>query len=211
MQIILRTAIFCVLSGLFLQCSISNPKKSIEDLKTAFNDESTASLKYSKFAQVAQKEGHETISKLFDAVSESSNILANTHRKALETLGSRPGFAEIGSFDVKTTIENLQSAINGEAYEVQTMYPKFIRDAENEKAPQAGKSFTWAWDTGKKHMNYFRRAAISLSKGTTSGFPLTWFLCPVCGNTYNSVDVKPICDFCLSKQESFNGYVQASE
>ncbi len=211
MQIIFRSAIFCVLAGLFLQCSISNPKKSIEDLKTAFNNESTASLKYSKFAQVAQKEGYDTISKLFDVVSESSNILANSHRKTLEILGSRPGFAEIGSFDVKTTIENLQSAINGEAYQVQTMYPKFIRDAENEKAPQAGKSFTWAWDTGKKHLNYFRRFAISLSKGNTSGLPLTWFLCPVCGNTYNALDVKLICDFCLSKQEVFIGYAQVSE
>lgn len=211
MKVILRSVIFCVLTGLFLQCSISNPKKSIENLRTAFNNESTASLKYSKFAQVAQKEGHDTIAKLFDAVSESSNILANNHRKAIETLGSRPGFAEIGGFDVKSTIENLQSAINGEAYEVQTMYPKFIRDAENDKAPQAGKCFTWAWDTGKKHMNYFRRAAISLSKGTTSGLPLTWFLCPVCGNTYNSVDVKPVCDFCLTKQEGFIGYEKASE
>jgi rubrerythrin len=211
MNIIFRSAIFCILAGLLVQCSISNPTKSIEDLRTAFNNESTASLKYSKFAQVAQSEGLDTISKLFDAVSESSNIMANNHRKALEILGSRPGFAEIGSFDVKTTLENLQSAINGEAYEVQTSYPKFIRDAENEKAPQAGKSFTWAWDTGKKHLTYLRRSAASLAKGNSTGLPLTWYLCPVCGNTYNSLDVKPMCDFCLSKQESFIGYVQASE
>lgn len=200
-----------MLAFAFLRCGSSTPKKSAEDLNSAFNNASTVSIKYSKFAQVALSEGFDTISKLFDAASESENIQANNYRKALGKFGARPGLAAIGNFEVKTTAENLQFAINGEAYEVQTMYPKFIRDAENEKAPDAGKSFTWAWDTGKKHLNYFRKAQPSLSKGTESGLSLVWLLCPNCGNTYGQQDLKPACDFCLTKQEYFIGYVQVSQ
>ena len=211
MNVFFRWITFVVLAGFFLQCNSLKPVKTIENLRIAFNNESTASVKYSKFAQIALSEGFDTISRLFDATSESANIQANNHRKVLEKFGGNPGLAEISGFDVKTTADNLQAAINSEAYQMQTMYPNFIRDAENEKAPEAGKSFTWAWDTGKKHINYYRKALATVSKGNESGLPNLWFVCPVCGNTYNQKDLKPVCDFCLAKQESFIGYVQVSK
>ena len=190
----------------FAQCHSSKPKKSLEDLKTAFNNESTASQKYTKFAQTAMSEGFDTIAKLVDAASKSESIHAVNHGKALEKYGKSIGNAEIGSYEVKTTAENLQNAINGETYEMQTMYPVFIRDAENEKAPDAAKTFTWAWDAEKIHLNYYRKAADAIQKGNETGLSLTWYICPICGNTFNATDIKPKCDFCLTLKENFIGY-----
>ncbi len=50
-------------------------------------------------------------------------------------------------FEVKTTAENLQAAIDGESYEVSTMYPQFLDESKLEKVEKAEKSFTWAIDT----------------------------------------------------------------
>jgi rubrerythrin len=211
MKTIIRFTLLITFAIIFTHCSTSKPKKSIENLKTAFNSESTASSKYSKFAQVALTEGFDTIAKLFDAVSKSENIHAFNHGKALEKLGVNAGIAEIGSFEVKTTIENLQTAINGETYEMNTMYTGFIRTAEEEKAPVAGKSFTWAIEAEKKHLNYFRQAAAAVALGNESGLPVDWLVCPTCGNTIRFTDVKDLCDFCLTKKENFIGFTEEQQ
>lgn len=208
MKTIFRFILLITVVAVFTHCGMSKPKKSIENLKAAFNSESTASTKYSKFAQVAQTEGFDTIAKLFDAVSKSENIHAFNHGKALEKLGVSAGIAEIGNYEVKTTIENLQTAISGETYEMNGMYSGFVRTAEEEKAPDAGKSFTWAIDAEKKHLVYFRQAATAAALGNETGLTLDWLVCPTCGNTLRATDVKPLCDFCLTKKENFIGYTQ---
>ena len=211
MKIFFRFILLIIVAGVSGQCSNSTPKRSIEDLKTAFNIESTAAEKYTKFAQVAMEEGFDTITRLFEAVSKSESIHAFNHGKALEKLGGNAEVAVIGSYEVKSTAENIQTAINSETYELQTMYPGFVRNSEKEKAPDAAKSFTWAWDTEKKHLSYFRQAAESMLKGNETALQITWYVCPLCGNTYNPTDIKEICDFCLTRQENFIGYSENPE
>lgn len=192
--------------GVFAQCNSSKPVKSIEDLRTAFNSESTASEKYAKFAQVAMEEGYDTIAKLFEATSKSEKIHAFNHGKVLGKYSNSVGNAEIGNYEIQTTIENIQTAINNETYEMQTMYPGFIKNAEMEKAPEAAKSFTWARDGEKKYLNYYRQVQSLIVKGNESGLPYEWYVCPTCGNIYNDIDVKESCDFCLTKKVNFAGY-----
>lgn len=189
-------------------CNSVKPLKSIENLKLAYNHESTVSIKYSKFAQAALTEGYDTIAQLFDAASKSENIHAYNHKMALNKLGVIIDMPEIGQFEVKTTAENLQIAINGETYEIQSFYPSFIKIAEAEKAPDAGKAFTWALETEKKHLKYFRQVASALTVNNESTLPFKWYICPLCGNTYNTTDLKEICDLCLTQQENFIGYEQ---
>lgn len=211
MKTIFRIILLITVAVIFTHCGMSKPKKSIENLKTAFNSESTASTKYSKFAQVALSEGFDTIAKLFDAVSKSENIHAFNHGKALEKLGVSAGIAEIGNYEVKTTIENLQTAIISETYKMNGMYTGFIRTAEEEKAPDAGKSFTWAINVEKKHLGYFQQAEAAVALGNETGLPLDWLVCPICGNTLNAIDVKPLCEFCLTKKENFIGFSEEQQ
>jgi len=211
MKTIIRLITLIFFVSVFTYCSTSKPKKSIGNLRTAFNNETTTAEKYSRFAQTALAEGLDTIARLFDAVSKSENIHAFNHGKALEKYGLTAGTPEIGSIEVKTTAENLEAAINSETYEMQTMYLGFIRTAEEEKAPEAAKSFTWARSAEIKHLSYYRQAAATLASGNESGLPTAWLVCPVCGNTVNSDNAKPLCDFCLNKQENFIGYTDGPQ
>jgi len=193
-----RTLLSLVLLGAFsiFGFAQTKPVKSIEGLKAAYNGESTASAKYAKFAEAADKEGLTNIAKMFRATSKAETIHAGNHKKVLVKLGVTVGDPEIGKFDVKTTAENLVDASKGETYEMMTMYPDFIKSAEAEKENGAKKSFRWAMDTEKKHNAFYQKALESLKAGTEKSLPGEWYVCPVCGNTYDANSVKALCDFC---------------
>ncbi|MBK8884674.1 MAG: rubrerythrin family protein [Bacteroidales bacterium] len=179
------------------------PVKSIENLKAAYNGESTASAKYAAFAEKAKAEGFDTVAVMFLATSKAEAIHAANHLKVLEKLGEKVEGPEIGAFVVLSTAENLDDAMKGETYEVETMYPGFIAAAESEKVKDAVKSFSWAVDTEKKHQAFYKKALDALNSGGESGLPLNWLVCPVCGNTYDLGSVTTACDFCMTNKEKF--------
>jgi rubrerythrin len=188
---------------LFLSGCAQKPVKTIENLKYAYNGESTASAKYAAFAEKAKAEGFDTVAVMFLATSKAEAIHAENHKKVLEKLGEKVAGPEIGKFDVLTTAENLADALGGETDEIDTMYPGFIAVAETEKAADAIKSFTWAIDTEKKHQAFYRTAISALQKGGEKTLPAKWFVCPVCGNTFDEANVSKSCDFCMTPQEKF--------
>ena len=176
--------------------------KTIENLKAGIKGETTASAKYKAFAEKARAEKLDTIAKLFDAASKSESIHAANHTKVLEGLGEKMEEFK-PEFEVKTTSENLQAAIDGESYEVATMYPDFIASATTEKVEKAVKSFTWAIDTEKKHAEFYKKAleALKLNKQNTLAFE--YVVCPVCGNTYEKATMDNNCAFCQTNSEKF--------
>ena len=179
------------------------PVKTIENLKAAYNGESTASAKYAAFAQKAKAEGFDTVAVMFMATSKSESIHAANHLKALEKLGEKVSGQQLGTFDVMTTAENLTDAIKGESYEIETMYPGFIEVAEKEKAKDAVKSFSWADDTEKKHADFYKKALAAINNGSETGLSFSWQVCPVCGNTYEAASVPTACDFCMTSKSKF--------
>lgn len=179
------------------------PAKTIENLKAAFNGESTASAKYAAFAEKAKAEGFDTVAVMFLAISKAESIHAENHKKVLEKLGEKVDGPEIGKFTVLTTAENLADAEKGETYEVSTMYPGFITTAKEQKVSDAVKSFTWAIDTEKKHQVFYKTALEALNTAGEKSLSSQWFVCPVCGNTYSVASVQEACDFCMTKKEKF--------
>jgi rubrerythrin len=190
-------------TAVILYSCASKPLKTIEDLKAAYNGESTASAKYAAFAEKAKQEGFDTVAVMFLATSKAESVHAGNHKKVLEKLGVKIEGPEIGKFEIKTTAENIDDALKGETYEVETMYPGFIKDAEGEKVPDAVKSFTWAIDTEKKHQVFYKNALEALNSGGEKTLPAVWFVCPVCGNTYDGATVAKVCDFCMTPKEKF--------
>jgi rubrerythrin len=141
--------------------------KSIDDLKAAFAGESQANRRYLAFAKKADEEGYPQVAKLFRAAAAAETVHAHNHLRALG--------------DVKTTTENLQTAIAGENYENTIMYPEFIKDAEGDQNKKALGSFKFAIEAEKVHEALYREALGSLSKDT----PLVdYYVCPVCGFTH---------------------------
>ena len=183
-------------------CNQPKPVKTIDNLKAGIKGETTASAKYSAFAQKAREEGNDTIAKLFEAASKAESIHAANHRKVLLALGEQMEEFK-PDFVVKTTAENLQAAIDGETYEVTTMYPQFLADARDEKVQKAIKSFTWAFDTEKKHQLFYTQALGALHENAEYKLAFEYAVCPVCGNTYEKAKGEEKCAFCQTNREKF--------
>ena len=137
--------------------------KTIANLKDAFKGESTASAKYAAYAEQAKKEGFVSIAIMFEATSKAEAIHAANHRTVLEKLGQTTEPVQ-PIFSVQTTMENLVDALKGESYEISTMYPGFIATAKSEDAKGAVKSFSWAFDTEKKHQTFYKNAIAALKE-----------------------------------------------
>lgn len=186
----------------FAGCNQPKPVKTVENLKAGIKGETTASAKYGAFAQKAKEEGNDTIAKLFEAASKAEAIHAANHKKVLEELGEKmEDFTP--QFEVKTTSENLQAAIEGETYEFTTMYPQFLADAKAEKSEKATKSFTWAFDTEKKHQQFYSKALEALKANAENTLAFEYAVCPVCGNTFDKGTIEEKCTFCQTSKEKF--------
>jgi len=195
--------LFAIVASIALTgCNQAKPTKTIENLKAGIKGETTASAKYAAFSVKAKEEGHDAIAKLFDAASKAEGIHAANHKKVLEGLGAKMDDFK-PEFEVKTTAENLQSAIDGEGYEVSTMYPQFLADAKAEKVGKAEKSYNWANDTEKKHHEFYMKALDALNASAENTLPTEYAICPVCGNTYDKAKMDPKCAFCQTGEEKF--------
>jgi rubrerythrin len=202
MKNVIKLIFIVATAGLMFGCA-QKPVKTIESLKAAYNGESTASAKYAAFAEKAKAEGLDTVAVMFMATSKAEAIHANNHKTVLEKLGEKIEGPQIGTFEVLSTVENLADAIKGETYEIDTMYPGFIATAEKEKCTDAVKSFTWAFDTEKKHQAFYKGTLGALNSVGEKILPAKWFVCPVCGNTYDIGTVTSACDFCRTAKEKF--------
>jgi len=202
MKTVLRSLTFISAMLLIFGCT-TKPVKTIENLKAAYNGESTASAKYAAFAEKAKAEGLDTVAVMFLATSKAEAIHAANHLKVLEKLGETVAAPEIGNFEVLTTAENLGDAMKDEAHEVDSMYPGFIETATAEKSTDAVKTFSWAVDTEIKHKEFYRLALAALNAGGEKSLPASWLVCPVCGNTYDIGSVTDACDFCMTTKEKY--------
>jgi len=197
-----KTILLPILSlFIVISCNIRQVK-TIENLKTGVKNETTSSLEYAAFSEKAKAEGHNEIAKLFEAISKSERVHATNHRKVLRNLGVKvEDFKPV--FDVKTTIDNLEAAIDGETYETKTMYPLFLKEARAEKNDRANKSFSWAFESELKHLVLFEKAVSALENKTEKTLSSQYAVCPICGNTYEQTDLEDKCAYCGTPKEKF--------
>jgi rubrerythrin len=179
----------------------NSAKETIKNLQDAFIGESTASAKYAAFAKKAREEGQDRIGLLFEAASKAESIHAGNHKAVLEQIGGAIPSLDL-KFDVKSTKENLQNAIEGESYEVQTMYPDFLKKAQEEGVQLAMISFNYAYQTEKKHKELYQNALFALKNKTTANLSPVYSVCTVCGNTYDTKSPER-CGICMTPKERF--------
>lgn len=179
--------------------------QTIENLKVSVMNESTASAKYAAFAVKAREEGHDSISRLFEAVSRAERIHAETFQGILDEKYDIKVEDFKLQFQVKTTAENIQAALDGESGEISTMYPQYLADAKTDKVEKAVNAFSWALEGEKKHLMFYKKALESLKSGTAVILPSGYAVCPVCGNTYDSLAIGNHCALCETAKEIFIG------
>jgi rubrerythrin len=157
-----------------------------DNLKEAFAGESQANRKYLAFAKKAEEDGFSQVAKLFRAAAEAETVHAHAH---LRVLGG-----------VKETEINLQEAIDGEGFEFQQMYPKFLAEAEAEGNKSAAFSIKNALAVEEIHYNLYTEASNAVKSG--DDLPENKiFVCSVCGNTVlgNAPDKCPVCGVLAEK------------
>lgn len=179
----------------------SNADKTVANIKAAIKGETTASAKYAAYAKKAEEEGYQKIALLFNAASKAESIHAGNHRSVLNQLGMQmDDFTP--EFTVKSTKENLKDAINGESYEVATMYPNFIKAAKEDNINLAQISFNYAYQTEKKHKRYYEKALKQLEENKESTLPSKYYVCTTCGNTYET-EAPDRCGISMTPKERF--------
>lgn len=159
--------------------------KTTENMLAAFKGETTASAKYAAYSKKAEQEGYHEIAMLFKAASMAENIHANNHKAVLGESGVTTPVIK-PEFTVRSTKENLEDAIKGETYEATTMYPEFLTAANAANDQMAMISLTYAYKTEKKHKVMYENALVALQNNTVKTLPAVFFICPTCGNTYET-------------------------
>lgn len=160
--------------------------KTTDNLKAAFAGESQANRRYLAFAKKAEEEGYQQIAKLFRAAAEAETVHALNH---LRIVG-----------EIKTTAENLNTAVGGETFEFKQMYPEYLKTAKSENNPQATWSFNVANQVEQVHANLFTKAINALKTGKE--LPnVEYYICSVCGNTVENEPPEkcPVCGAPRSK------------
>ena len=141
--------------------------KTQDNLHAAFDGESQASRKYYAFAKKADEEGFSQVARLFRAAAHAETIHAANH---LRTVG-----------DIKSTAENLKTAISDENYEHTRMYPEFIAEAEAAGDKKALTTFRWAMQVEKIHEMLYQQMLECLAEPQQA---VEIYVCPICGYTH---------------------------
>ena len=151
--------------------------KTSENLQAAFAGESQANRKYLAFAKKADDEGYEQAARLFRAAAAAETIHAHSHFRVMN--------------GVKSTKENLETAIQGETYEYKEMYPEMLKAAKSEGSKGAETSFNNACQVEVIHAGLYKKMLDNLG----SKEKVKYYVCEVCGNTVEgrAPDKCPIC------------------
>ncbi|MBT7300789.1 MAG: rubrerythrin family protein [Victivallales bacterium] len=158
-----------------------------DNLQEAFAGESQANRKYLAFAEKAKKDGFPQVAKLFRAAAAAETVHAHAHLRVLDGVGE--------------TTSNLEAAVEGEGFEFQQMYPKFVAEAKAEGNKRALKSFQNAMVVEEVHYGLYSDA-LGAVKGGADLAAATIHVCKVCGNTVIG-GAPDTCDVCGAGKVAF--------
>ena len=129
-------------------------KTTRDNLSIAMHGEAFAYAKYMLFAERARKTGNPELAQLLEKTAKE---------ELLEHFAEEAALAEIVSSDVA----NLENAIAGESYEIESMYRDFAEQAFSAGEKAVGDRFEEIRHDEMKHRDAFKEAFKKLVKNTT--------------------------------------------
>jgi len=164
--------------------------KTKKNLEAAFAGESQARNKYTYWAKAARKEGYHYIAKIFEETAMNEMRHANDEFKLLNGINS--------------TLENLKAAAEGEAYEFETMYPTFAKEAEEEGNMEAARLFKQIAKVEAHHRDRYKKLVEMMENGTVykRDEPIKW-KCSVCGYIVEGTEPPAKCPCCQHPREYY--------
>ena len=118
--------------------------KTERNLWNAIVSEALAHLKYSAYAHKALEEGYPEVAQIFQEVAGAENIHGMNHLRV--------------SGDIKSSMENLRTVVEGESKEIISTYPRMVKQALDDRRMDAAETFTLAMDRERHHLEVFTRA-----------------------------------------------------
>jgi desulfoferrodoxin-like iron-binding protein len=184
-----------------LVCCGNNMEMTTESLTAvnlmkAFGGESMARNKYELFADIARDEGWHAVERHFREAAHNEMYHARAEYKAYHKL--------MHGCDIDATMANLESAIEGEHYEHETMYPNFAEIATAEGHKDLARLFT---AIGKVEVEHEREYAALKETLIADGFFQSdedeiW-VCGVCGHIHRGKKAPVACPLCKVGREYF--------
>jgi len=166
--------------------------KTEKNLMDAFTGESMARNKYTYFASKAKKEGYEQIAAIFQETADNEKEHAKIWFKLLN------------GGQVPSTIENLNSAANGENYEWTDMYDRMAKEAMEEGFTDIAYLFKAVGEIEKEHEERYRKLMENLENGLvfSKDGDRIW-KCRNCGHIVIGKDAPEVCPVCKHPKAYF--------
>lgn len=166
--------------------------KTEQNLMTAFAGESQARNKYTYFASKAKKEGYVQIASIFEETANNEKEHAKMWFKLLE------GGA------IRSTIENLQAAADGENYEWTDMYEGFAKTADEEGFHDLAQRFRLVAAIEKHHEERYRTLLhnVEMAEVFAKSDIKVWE-CRNCGHIVIGEKAPEVCPTCSHPQSYF--------
>ncbi len=166
--------------------------KTEANLQTAFAGESMARNKYTYFASKAKKDGYVQIANIFEETAANEKEHAKMWFKLLEG----------GS--IRSTIENLEAAADGENYEWTDMYETFAKEAREEGFDDIAAKFEGVAAIEKEHEERYRKLLSNVKDGVvfSKDGDVIW-QCANCGHICIGKQAPEVCPVCDHPQSYF--------
>ena len=166
--------------------------KTEKNLMEAFAGESMARNKYTYFASKARKDGYEQIAALFEETALNEQEHAKLWFKLLE------------GGNIRSTVDNLKAAAEGENYEWTDMYERMAQEADEEGFPEIAAKMRGVAAIEKEHEARYRRLVQNIEEGIvfSRDGDRIW-KCRNCGHIVIGKQAPKVCPVCVHPQSFF--------
>lgn len=164
--------------------------KTEKNLMDAFAGESMARTKYDFYASKAKKDGYVQISEIFEETANNEKEHAKMWFKLVHGIGK--------------TMENLESAAQGERYEWTEMYANFAKEAREEGFEDIAKLFDGVAKIEKDHDERYTTLVNNIKEGKVfkRDTKEVW-ICLNCGHIHEGEEAPEMCPVCVHSKAYF--------
>jgi len=178
-------------------------KETPKNILRAIAGESMARNKYTFFASQAKKDGFEQIAAIFEETADNEKEHAKRLMKLLKSVDQNAK-STLENYDfaiVDTTTKNLEHAAAGENYEYTTMYPTFMKKAEEEGETEAASVFKEIGEVEEKHEERYLQLKKNVDEGKVfkKDEEVEW-KCRNCGYIHKGKEAPALCPACAHPQ-----------
>lgn len=186
--------------------------QTAKNLMISMAGEAQATFRYNIAAKQAKKEGYVQIRDIFEETARNEVEHGKRFYKFLRE-AYEPGEGINVDWDYPVTyadtVDNLQSAIDGEHEEAHKMYPEFADLAEKEGFPEIAYVWREIAEVEEAHEERFRKLLDNIKNDRVfkRDEEILW-KCNNCGYIHKGKSAPDVCPACNHKQEYFEIFVE---